>query len=90
MFPILVDHDKIRFVIATPYSHHAHWHLAMSSVTALPEGLFFDLISAEEVDAVHELEVQGKPTSVFPHFPYVIVHSLGFSPEEAATIEKLR
>ncbi|KAI0288318.1 Mss4-like protein [Russula brevipes] len=41
----------------------------MSSVTALPEGLFFDLISAEEVDAVHELETQGKPTSVFPHAP---------------------
>jgi hypothetical protein len=64
--------------------------MSSPSVTALPEGLFFDLISAEEVDAVHELEAQGKPTSVFPHVPYVIVHSLGFSPEEAATIEKLR
>jgi hypothetical protein len=33
----------------------------MSSATPLPEGLFFDLVSAEEVEAVHLLEIQGKP-----------------------------
>jgi len=33
----------------------------MSAAAALPEGLFFDLVSPEEVDAVHELEVQGFP-----------------------------
>jgi len=31
----------------------------MSSATPLPEGLFFDLISAEEVEAVYRLEIQG-------------------------------
>lgn len=35
-----------------------HTHSAMSS---LPEGLFFDLVSTEEVEAVHQLEIQGKP-----------------------------
>ena len=32
----------------------------MSSVAPLPEGLFFDLVLAEEVEAVHLLEIQGK------------------------------
>lgn len=40
-----------------------HTHFAMSSA-ALPEDIFFDLILAEEVEAVHKLEVQGKPTSI--------------------------
>ncbi|KAH9960625.1 acyl-CoA N-acyltransferase [Russula dissimulans] len=33
----------------------------MSGAAALPGGLFFNLVSTEEVDAVHELEVQGFP-----------------------------
>jgi ribosomal protein S18 acetylase RimI-like enzyme len=44
----------------------------MSSASPLPQSLYFDLVLAEEVEAVHQLEIQG------------------FSPDEAATIEKLR
>ncbi|KAI9451854.1 acyl-CoA N-acyltransferase [Russula earlei] len=44
----------------------------MTSAAALPNGLFFDLVSTEEVNAVHDLEAQG------------------FTPDEAATLEKLR
>ena len=40
------------------HTHSAMTHSAMSS---LPEGLFFDLVSTEEVEAVHQLEIQGKP-----------------------------
>jgi hypothetical protein len=62
----------------------------MSSVAALPEGLFFDLISTEEVNSVYELEVKGEPTFILYH---VLSHrgflSLGFPTEEAATVEKL-
>jgi hypothetical protein len=36
----------------------------MLLATALPEGLFFDLVSTEEVDAVYELEAKGKPISI--------------------------
>jgi hypothetical protein len=43
----------------------------MSLEGALPESLFFGLVSAEEVEAVHELEVQGKPTSTSPYIPHV-------------------
>jgi guanine nucleotide exchange factor len=57
---------------------------------ALPESLFFDLISAEEVDAVYELEAKGKPISMLSRVLCLIVVCLGFSPEEAATLEKLR
>ena len=69
---------------------HAHASVAMSLAVALPERLFFDLVSAEEVEIVHELEVQGKRTSVLPYVPDVIVRFTGFSPEEAASIEQLR
>lgn len=31
-----------------------------SAAPPLLEGLFFDLVSAEEVEAVHLLEIQGK------------------------------
>jgi hypothetical protein len=41
----------------------------MSLAAALPEGLFFDLVSAEEVETVHKLEVQGKRTFVLPSVP---------------------
>jgi hypothetical protein len=44
-----------------------HATLAMSLTAALPENIFFDLVSAEEVETVHELEVQGKRTSVLPY-----------------------
>jgi hypothetical protein len=39
----------------------------MPLAAASPESLFFDLVSSEEVEAVHELEVQGKPTSILPY-----------------------
>ena len=62
----------------------------MSSEGPLPEGLFFDLVSAEEVEAVHLLEIQGKSPLFLIHVLYITVRSLGFSPEEAATLEQLR
>lgn len=37
----------------------------MSLEGALPESIFFDLVSAEEIEAVHKLEVQGKHTLPF-------------------------
>jgi hypothetical protein len=55
----------------------------------LPEGLFFDLVSSEEVEAVYQLEIQGKHPLIPSHLLYVTVRSLGFPPEEAATLEKL-
>jgi hypothetical protein len=64
-----------------------HAHFAMSS---LPEGIFFDLVSSEEVEAVHQLEIKGKPSLIPSYALYVTVRSSGFSPDEAATIEKLR
>jgi hypothetical protein len=36
----------------------------MASTVGLPEDIFFDLVSADELQAVHELEVQGKPISI--------------------------
>jgi len=54
----------------------------MSSAAALPESLFFDLVSAEEVENVHELEVQGKRTSVLPYVPYVTVRFQRFHPRK--------
>jgi ribosomal protein S18 acetylase RimI-like enzyme len=54
----------------------------MSLATALPESLFFDLVSAEEVEAVHELEVQGRRTSVLPYVPFVTVRFQGFHPRK--------
>lgn len=33
-------------------------------MSSLPEGLFFDLVSTEEVEAVHQLEIQGKPSLI--------------------------
>jgi len=36
----------------------------MSAAAALPADLFFDLVSTEEVDAAHELEIQGKLASL--------------------------
>jgi hypothetical protein len=62
----------------------------MSSAAPLPEGLFFDLVAAEEVEEVHLLEIQGKPLLILIYVPYVTVRSLGFSPDEAATLEQLR
>ncbi len=62
----------------------------MSSAAPLPEDLFFGLVSAEEVEAVYQLEVQGKPPLILIYVLYVTVRSLGFSPDEAATLEKLR
>ena len=38
--------------------------LPMSAAAPLPEGLFFDLVSAEEVEAVHLIEIQGKSTLI--------------------------
>lgn len=62
----------------------------MSSASPLPQSLYFDLVLAEEVEAVHQLEIQGKPFLILSYVLYVTVRSLGFSPDEAATIEKLR
>lgn len=67
-----------------------HAYSAMSSAVPLPEGLFFDLVSAEEVEAVHLLEIQGKPPLILIYVLYVTVRSLGFSPDEGATLEQLR
>jgi len=66
------------------------FHSAMSLVGPLPEGLFFDLVSAEEVEAVHLLEIQGKSPLILIYVLYITVRSLGFSPDEAATLEQLR
>ena len=65
-------------------------HSTMSLAAPLPEGLFFDLVSAEEVEAVHLLEIQGKPPLILIYALYVTVRSVGFSPDEAATLEQLR
>lgn len=59
-------------------------------MSSLPEGLFFDLVSTEEVEAVHQLEIKGKLPLIPTYAIYVTVRSSGFSPDEAATIEKLR
>jgi hypothetical protein len=41
--------------------------IQMASAT-LPEGLFFDLISEEEIHSVHALEVQGEvPSKLLQH-----------------------
>ena len=45
----------------------------MSLEGALPESIFFDLVSAEEIEAVHKLEAQGKPTSPFPYVPHAMM-----------------
>ena len=50
----------------------------MSLEGALPESIFFDLVSAEEVEAVHELEVQGEPTSPFPYVPHAMMPGIRF------------
>jgi len=42
----------------------------MSSAARLPEGLFFDIVSAEEVEAVHRLEVQGKRALILIYVLY--------------------
>ena len=47
-----------------------HAYSAMSSAARLPEGLFFDIVSAEEVEAVHRLEVQGKPALILIYVFY--------------------
>ena len=62
----------------------------MSSAGPLLESLFFDLVSAEEVEAVHLLETQGKLPMILTYVLYVTVFSLGFSSDEAATLEQLR
>jgi hypothetical protein len=56
--------------------------LAMSLAAALPENLFFDLVSAEEVETVHELESKGKRTSVLSYVPYVTLRFQGFHPRK--------
>jgi hypothetical protein len=70
--------------------HRHSSRTAMSSAAALPERLFFDLISTEEVNSVYELEVKGEGTFILHH---VLSHrgflSPGFPTDEAATIEKL-
>jgi hypothetical protein len=43
----------------------------MSSAGPLPEGLFFDLVSAEEVETVHLLEIQGKSPLILIYVLYV-------------------
>jgi hypothetical protein len=67
-----------------------HAYSAMSSAAPLPEGLFFDLVSAGEAEVVHLLEIQGKLPLILIYVLYVTVRSLGFSPDEAATLEQLR
>lgn len=62
----------------------------MSLAASLPEGLFFDLVSAKEVEAVHLLEIQGKPPLILIYALDVTVRSVGFSLDEAATLEQLR
>ena len=52
--------------------------LIMSLEGALPESLFFDFVSAEEIKAVHELEVQGKPTYAFPYVSNVMMCVIRF------------
>jgi len=52
------------------------------SLAALPESLFFDLVSAEEVEIVHEFEVQGKRISVLPYVPDVTVRFQAFHPRK--------
>ena len=54
----------------------------MSLVAKLPESLFFDFVSAEEVETVHELEVQGKRTFVLPCVPDATVHFQVFRPRK--------
>ena len=39
---------------------------------ALPEGLFFDLVSVDEVRSAHALEVQGKIPSKLPQ-PFTLL-----------------
>ena len=46
---------------------------------------FFDIVSTEEIEAVHKLEVQGKPTSPFPYVPHSMMRVTRFF-----TLEKLR
>lgn len=48
-----------------------HSFINMTSA-ALPEGLFFDLISEEEVHSAHALEVQGKFPSKLPQ-PFTLL-----------------
>jgi hypothetical protein len=47
----------------------------MSSAAQLPEGLYFDLLLAEEVEAAHQLEIQGKPLLILSYVLYVTVRS---------------
>jgi hypothetical protein len=54
----------------------------MSLTAALPENIIFDLVSAEEVETVHELEVQGKRTSVLPYVSDITIHFQGFHPRK--------
>lgn len=54
-------------------------HSAMSSATQLPEGLYFDLVLAEEVEAVHQLEIQGKLPLILSYVLYVTVALRFFS-----------
>jgi len=76
-FLFQTNQDKIRYAIfsasLTPTST-----LIMSLEGTLPESLFFDLVSAEEVKAVHEIEVQGKPTSTFPYIPHLMICVIRF------------
>jgi len=52
--------------------------LIMSLEGALPESLFFAFVSAEEIEAVYELEVQGKPTYAFPYVSNVVMCVIRF------------
>jgi hypothetical protein len=80
MFLISDNHDKIkRVILAISPGLNT---LVMSVAATLPESLFFDLVSAEEVEAVHELEVQGKPTSVFPSVSDTTTHFQVFHPKK--------
>jgi hypothetical protein len=50
------------------------------SFVVCPKAFFFDPVSlaAEEIEAVHKLEVQGKPTSPFPYVPHTMMRVIRF------------
>ena len=58
-------------------------------VDTLPEGLIFDLVSAEEVEAVHLLEIQGKSPLILIYVLYVTAFYRVFT-RRSPTLEQLR
>jgi hypothetical protein len=54
------------------------------------DGLFFDPVSAEEVQVAHEIEVQGERDLGWV-FSFLITDSgLGFPPDEAASLDAFK